>query len=62
MHTAEDAARYLSEHLNDGIDDSNLYEKSGICPFATKRYRNLITETTKKTPAHSRTDTDSSSR
>ena len=58
--TAEDAARYLSEHLNDEMNDSNLYEKSGIVPFATKRYRNLITETTgpKKTPATRRTDTD----
>ncbi len=56
--TAEDAAHYLSEHLNDEIDDSNLYEKSGIVPFATKRYRDLI----RRMPAPRRTDRDFPSR
>ncbi len=53
---AEEATHYLSEHLNDEIDLSNLYEKSGIVPFATKRYRSLITSM--KMPERRQNDKD----
>ena len=42
--TVEAATQTLSEHLSSEIDFSNLYEKSGIAPDATKNYRFLLTQ------------------
>ncbi len=44
LHSPKEIAKYLEEHLEGDVDVATLYEKGGIVPHATQKFREFLLE------------------